>query len=337
MSARRAVLVGAGGMGRSWAVALTENPQVSLVGWVDLDLARARRGAEQLDLSGVATGDDLDTALEELAPDFVLDAAVPEAHHSVTARCLERGVAVLGEKPMAASLAEARDLVRRAEEHSTLFVVSQNRRYNAGLLALKGLTGRLGGIGQLNAEFYKAPHFGGFREEMASPLLVDMAIHTFDAARYLIGTDPLSVHCDEFNPPWSWFAGAACALAEFEFAGGARFSYQGSWCADGLETSWDAGWRAVGRLGTALWDGSAEPLAELGPGGAEGKPLERVAPGPVELPGLGIAGSLTDFLRALDGGEAPMNECHDNLKSFAMVSAALESSRTGRRVAIELS
>ena len=30
-----------------------------------------------------------------------------------------------------------------------------------------------------------------------------------------------------------------------------------------------------------------------------------------------------------------MNECHDNIKSFAMVMAALESSRSGRRVAVE--
>jgi len=30
-----------------------------------------------------------------------------------------------------------------------------------------------------------------------------------------------------------------------------------------------------------------------------------------------------------------MGECHDNIKSLAMVSAALESSRTGRRVRVE--
>ena len=29
-----------------------------------------------------------------------------------------------------------------------------------------------------------------------------------------------------------------------------------------------------------------------------------------------------------------MNECHDNIKSFAMVMAALESSGSGRRVAL---
>ena len=60
-------------------------------------------------------------------------------------------------------------------------------------------------------EFFKAPHFGGFREEMAHPLLVDMAIHAFDAARYLLGADPVSVYCEAFNPAWSWYAGDAAA------------------------------------------------------------------------------------------------------------------------------
>ena len=60
--------------------------------------------------------------------------------------------------------------------------------------------------------FTGLPTSGGFREEMDSPLLVDMAIHTFDAARYVTGGDPVSVLCTEFNPPWSWYRGAASAV-----------------------------------------------------------------------------------------------------------------------------
>ena len=96
-----------------------------------------------------------------------------------------------------------------SERTSTLFVVSQNRRYNSGFGRFQEplLAQHLGGVGHLNAEFYRAPHFGGFREEMDSPLLVDMAIHTFDAARYVTGADPVNVLCTEFNPPWSWYRG----------------------------------------------------------------------------------------------------------------------------------
>jgi len=335
VSQLRAVLVGAGGMGRAWARALVNNPDTALIGWVDLSSDRVAQGVEAAGLSDVAIEQDIEPALRECAPDFVVNVAVPEAHHQITRHCLERKVAVLGEKPMAANMEEARDLVRCSERTSTLFVVSQNRRYNAGLAAFKHLAAqRLGGIGQLNAEFYRGPRLGGFRDEMDSPLLVDMAIHTFDAARYVTGADPISVQCTEFNPPWSWYRGAASAVAEFEFEGGLRFSYEGSWCADGLQTSWESSWRAVGALGSAVWDGASQPVAEARLARGEGGELEHIEAAPVPISGQGIAGSLADFVSALRTGQTPMSECHDNIKSFAMVMAAVESSRSGRRVAV---
>ena len=332
MSRLRAVLVGAGGMGRAWALVIAANPDVQLVGWVDLLKDRVTEAADELQLKGLAVEDDLEVTLSVARPDFVVDAAIPEAHHEITRLCLDREIAVLGEKPMAATLEQARDLVARSERSSTLFMVSQNRRYNAGLATYRDLiVRRLGGIGQLNAEFYRAPHFGGFREEMDSPLLIDMAIHTFDAARYLTGADPLSVSCTEFNPPWSWYRGAASVVAEFELTGGIRFTYQGSWCAAGHETSWDSSWRAIGSAGTAIWDGTASPTAEVTDSAAAAT-LTVVEPAPVALPGEGIAGALIDFVAALRSGRAPMGECHENIKSLAMVMRALESSRTGRRI-----
>ena len=68
---------------------------------------------------------------------------------------------------------------------------------------------------------------------MAHPLLVDMAIHTFDSPAYLLGSEPVSVYCESFNPAWSWFAGDAAAQAVFEIADGARYGSIGSWCSAG--------------------------------------------------------------------------------------------------------
>jgi len=329
-----AVLVGAGAMGHNWAETIAARPDVELVGWVDLVPERAAAAVAELGLSGVAVETSLEAALDAWRADFVVDAAAPEAHHALTATCLRRGVPVLGEKPMAASLEEARDLVALSERTGTLFVVSQNRRYNAGLAAFRGVVREiLRDVAQITAEFYRAPHFGGFREEMESPLLVDMAIHTFDAARYVTGQDALSVSCVEFNPSWSWYRGAASAVAEFELSGGAHFLYHGSWCASGNETSWDSSWRAVGANGSALWDGTGSPTATVALSVEETE--VSLEAGPAPIPGAGITGSLADFVRCLRTGQVPMNECHDNIKSLAMVAAAREASRTGRRVRVE--
>jgi predicted dehydrogenase len=333
----RALLVGAGAMGRQWARNLDACDEATIAGWVDIQPEAAKRAAAELGIAAVHTGSDLERALAELRPDFVVDVSIPAAHHDVTLAALGAGVPVLGEKPMADTLARARAMVAASERAGKLYMVSQSRRYNAQLQALRRLIERhVGEVGILNSDFYIAPHFGGFREEMASPLILDMAIHTFDAARYLSGADPVAVYCEEFNPPWSWYQGAASATAIFEMSNGLRYTYRGSWCAEGRITSWEGEWRAVGPRGSATWDGTNPPLAET-PAARSGL-LAALEPHSAQVEAIepGIAGSLRDFLRALKTGATPMGECHDNIKSLAMVFAAIESAATGRRVAIAI-
>ena len=325
-------------MGRTWGANLKAHPEVEIAGWVDLRLGAAAEAAEGLGVSPAYTGDDLGKALAEVKPDFVVDVTVPEAHHDVTLTALAAGIPVLGEKPMAASMAEAREMVAASEKSGTLYMVSQSRRYDARLAAYRALMeDKIGALGILNSDFYLGAHFGGFRDEMAHVLLLDMAIHTLDAARYVSGADPVSVYCEEFNPAWSWYQGASSATALYEMTGGLRYTYRGSWCAEGRPTSWEADWRAVGPGGTALWDGESAPTASV-VSGTDGflRDFDTVtAEVPSDVPG-GIAGSLRDFLNALQTGATPMGECHDNIKSLAMVFAAIESAQTGQRVRVEV-
>jgi predicted dehydrogenase len=202
-------------------------------------------------------------------------------------------------------------------------MISQSRRYYASLERYREAIAEIGGAGVLTTEFFRGPHFGGFREEMAHPLLVDMAVHAFDAARYLLGADPVSVWCEAWNPSWSWFDGDAAACSVFRFDDGTRYQYTGSWVAGGLETSWNGVWRASGPDGTATWDGehrvrsSARGDADLAPGAAEE-----------------IAGALAEFVSAVRSGEEPSGAIGRNIRSLAMVEAAVESAETGRRVEI---
>ena len=332
----KALLVGAGGMGRAWGKNLKEHPDVEVAGWVDLRPGAAAEAADGLQLSGLHTGDDLGRALAEVKPDFVVDVTIPEAHRDVTLQALAAGVPVLGEKPMADSMERAREMVAASEKAGKLYMVSQSRRYDARIHAYRTLIReQIGALGILNSDFYIGAHFGGFRDEMASVLLLDMAIHTLDQARYLSGADPVSVYCEEFNPAWSWYKGDASATALFEMTGGLRYAYRGSWCSEGKNTSWESDWRAVGPKGTAVWDGIGAPSADVvvktGAFFSETEPHS--IPVPANVPG-GIAGSLRDFLNALQTGATPMGECHDNIKSLAMVFAAIESSAVGQRVPV---
>ncbi len=334
--AYRALIVGAGGMGRAWGKNLKDCEQTEVVGWVDIRPEVAQEAADQLEFAGIYAGDDLGKAIAETHPDFVVDVTVPEAHRNVTVQALAAGLPVLGEKPMAHSMEAAREMVAASEKAGKLYMVSQSRRYDPRIHAYRQLIVKeIGNPGILNSDFYIGAHFGGFRDEMPSPLVLDMAIHTFDAARYISGSDAVAVYCEEFNPLWSWYQGDASATAIFEMTGGLRYTYRGSWCSEGRHTSWESEWRAVGPKGTATWDGHSQIVAEVvtQPGGFHSKCETRTAE-IAQNDHHGIAGSLRDFLNALETGATPMGECHDNIKSLAMVFSAIESSATGQRVKV---
>jgi predicted dehydrogenase len=320
----RLVQIGAGSMGRAWLRTIAADPDVTLAGLVDLDTGLARAAAGEHGFAGVPVA----SSLAELsAPaDAVVNVTIPAAHRETTVDALKRGLPVLCEKPMAETVRDGLAMVAAAETAGRLLMVSQSRRYFRALSAFGRQLATLGPVGSLSCEFFRAPRFGGFREEMPQPLLVDMAIHQFDLARKLIGTEPVSVYCESYNPPWSWYAGDAAAVAVFSFAGGARFTFTGSWCAPGLETSWNGRWRAVTADGTAIWDGDGVPRAQR----ASGEPVPAsVGDEPEE-----IAGSLAEFVHAVRTGVAPQSEGHDNVLSIAMVEAAVRSAATGVPVLI---
>jgi predicted dehydrogenase len=265
---------------------------------------------------------------------------VPAARADVVRTALEGGAHVLSEKPMATSMDEARGLLALAADTGRLHAVVQNRRFIPGVRRMRRMVseGTLGTITSVHTDFFIGAHFGGFREEMPHVLLLDMAIHTFDAMRYVIGAAPRAVYCHESNPEGSWYAEGASATAIFEFDGGVVGSYRGSWCAEGANTSWESRWRVVGTKGTLLWDGADAFEARL----VTGAPAFLRDTSPVAVPEPadpaetgGHASVIRDFVTSLDAGRLPETVATDNIKSLAMVFGAIESAETGRRVEIQ--
>jgi predicted dehydrogenase len=335
----RSVVVGCGAMSRVWAEAARELG-VEVVGAVDIDSARAAAFVGAHGVPDAAIGATLAPVLAAASPDMVFDVVVPDARHSVVAEALAAGCHVLSEKPMAPTLAAAKDLVARARAADRVHAVIQNRRYLGAIRRIKRLldSGELGALTSLHCDFFLAPHFGGFREEMEHVLLLDMAIHTFDAARYLAGGRPEAVYCREWNASNSWYRQGACAAAIFELGSGVMFGYHGSWCADGLMTSWEGQWRLVCETGTITWDGFEGIAAARTTRRRDGL---FDASEPVEIPALsgddrigGHLGVMRDFLAAVQGGPPPETVGSDNILSLAMALGAIESAERGMRVPI---
>jgi len=335
-------MLGCGAMSGAWLSAVRDQhaQRVEIVGLVDLRPEAAEARAAEFGLAGTWTGASLDEALRVTSADLLFNCTVPGAHAATCEIALRAGCDVLVEKPLASSVEEGRHLRRVATDAGRTLAVIQNRRYTPGAVTVRRVLaeGAIGPVTALYADFFLAPRFGGFREEMKHVLLLDMAIHTFDQCRQLTGLDARSVVCHEFNPPGSWYVHGASATALFEMAGGVPFSYRGSWCARGFPTSWNAAWRIQGERGALLWDGEEQIVVERIDGSWDGKafrePVEKVTIPPAAM-GAGEtwhAGNIGEFLDALEKGIMPQTAVADNLKSLAMVEAAIESARQGRPI-----
>lgn len=185
-----AVLVGCGAMSNGWLKALKQTPflasNIRMVGFVDLDPALARARADEHGWTDAKAGAGLEEMLAQTSPDLVFDIVVPAAREQVVQTALRHGCHVLSEKPMAETLETAQALIRQAREAGKVHAVVQNRRWLPGIRRARAFlaSGTLGDLTAVHCDFFIGAHFGGFRDRMEHVLLLDMAVHTFDAARF---------------------------------------------------------------------------------------------------------------------------------------------------------
>lgn len=336
----RIVVAGCGGMANIWVEYAIARENADIVGLVDIRLESAQAMAEKHGLS-CEVFTDLKEAIEKTEATLVFDITIPASHFEVGTTAMTLGCDVFSEKPLAESLDQCREMVQVSEKTGRMHAVMQNRRYNPNIIALRKMieAGTIGQHGYAGVEFFIGAHFGGFRDVMDNPLLLDMAIHTFDQARKILGADPVSVYCHEYNPPGSWYEGNASALCIYEMSDGSVFSYMGSWCAEGAQTSWEGKWRITGEKGTLLWNGDQAPYAEIvAPGDQAGKFIREFVRVEAEAAVSGHTnnhhGCLDEMFAALEQGRRAETDCRDNILSMAMVFGAIESAKTGSKVSL---
>ena len=138
---------------------------------VDPDPARAAEAGKQYGIPVFASADEL------LKADLKLDAAtvaVPTVHHhAVAAPLLEAGLDLLVEKPLAATLGEADELIRTAEEGQRILQVGHLERFNPAILAVEPKLHR--------PMFFEAHRLSGFTpRSLDVDVVLDLMIHDLD-------------------------------------------------------------------------------------------------------------------------------------------------------------
>jgi predicted dehydrogenase len=319
----KVIQVGIGGMGNAWLRAVQASPVVEYAGFVEVNETIAAEQVMQYGLDGTRVFRTLGEALAAVDADGLINVTPPQFHQAVSIAALHAGLPVLSEKPLADTFAAAQAIVEAADATGVLHMVAQNYRYRSATQTLKqALTeAGMGAIGGATVEFFRGPHFGGFREEMAYPLIIDMAIHHFDLMRFFLAQDPRAVYGRSWNPPWSWFKGDASAAVTLEFGGGMVVNYAGSWCSQAREISWNGNWRFECTHGVVTMENDQVMTQRTG------ESPQPVAPVPMVREGQEYL--LHEFYEAVTLGKPPTTTCGDNLKSLAIVFDVVKSFEQG--------
>jgi len=199
--ARRAAVVGCGDVSVVHLQAIEKLDDVVLVGVCDTDQDRAAAASERY---GVPRFADHRQLLAAVRPDVVHVCTPHDQHTPVAIDCLDARVAILVEKPVAHTVAEADRLIAAADRHPDVKVgICLQNRYNATTRAARDLlaSGELGTVrgGSATVLWHRDPAYfrsrpwRGQRARSGGGVLINQAIHTLDLMELLVG-DVVRVH-----------------------------------------------------------------------------------------------------------------------------------------------
>lgn len=197
--------MGAGHMGRYHAEKFAARADCRLVGVVDADRARAEALGSRLGCPSFSSH----AAILKMADAAVV--AVPtERHHEVASACLEAGLHVLVEKPIAVDLAQSDALIALARAKGRVLQVGHVERHNAAFGALCERMQR--------PLFIDAERLSGFKRRGADvDVILDLMIHDLDLCLALAKAEVRDVSACGFRVLTSEID---IATAHLEFADG---------------------------------------------------------------------------------------------------------------------
>lgn len=126
MGKLKGAVIGVGYLGNFHAQKVAASPDAELVGVFDAFPAQAQKIATQLNVKAFEKLEDVVSA----GVDFVTIAAATQAHYELASYFLKNKIAVLVEKPIAATAELGEKLCQLAKENKTLFTVGHIERFN---------------------------------------------------------------------------------------------------------------------------------------------------------------------------------------------------------------
>jgi UDP-N-acetylglucosamine 3-dehydrogenase len=191
MAELRAAVIGVGAMGRHHARIYDQMLETQLVGVADANPDTAERIAHLHHTVAFASDHEL---LAEAKPDIVSVVVPTEFHHRVVLEMLEARCHVLVEKPIAATEAEAQEMIERARALDRKLMVGHIVRFDPAVQALKQHleSGELGRVFQVRCR-----RLGPFPARVQDVgVVIDLATHDLDMMRDITGQEIVRVYAE---------------------------------------------------------------------------------------------------------------------------------------------
>jgi predicted dehydrogenase len=177
-------IIGVGVMGSNHARVLSEVPGVELVAIADPDRSLAMKIAKAVGCDAVADHN----TLIGLGLDAVIVAAPTHLHHAIALDCIEAGVNLLVEKPIAPTVEEGRQIVAAARRKGVKLMVGHVERFNPTVLAIKQA------IESEDILSIAITRVGPFPPRMSNVgVVIDLAVHDIDLIRWFTGSEIVEV------------------------------------------------------------------------------------------------------------------------------------------------
>jgi predicted dehydrogenase len=302
-------VVGVGHLGQHHARLLSSMADTTLVAVADIDTARAREIGEKYGAAACAHWRELVGRVDAVS------VAVPTvAHRDVALGCIDAGMAVLVEKPMAVSIQEADEIIAAAARRQVVLGVGHTERFNPAAAAALPFVSR--------PRFVEVHRLGTFPDRSLDiDVIFDLMIHDLDLLLTCVGSDVVDLEVVGVNV---LTPKADIANARIRFASGcianltasrisrekvrkARFFQQDSY------VSIDFGAREAEMY--RLVRGGARPVIQGGPiAVAKEEPLQR---------------ELADFVQAVRGGQQPLVTGTAAREALALASRIAEAMQSG--------
>lgn len=181
MTCVRAAVIGAGYLGRFHAQKYRALPGAELVAIVDTDEATRSKVGGELGCEALA---DYRELLGRV--DAVSVVTPTPLHHAIARDFLESGAHVLVEKPITATIEEARDLVETAARCARVLQVGHLERFNPAIVSVEGI---------LEApRFMESHRLAPFKPRGTDvSVVLDLMIHDIDLMQNMVGSPIASI------------------------------------------------------------------------------------------------------------------------------------------------